>query len=156
MPTNQTTSYRLEFLFLILAAAFALILVFPIYYAGVDFPFLIKNIIIIFIGVILFKHIFFLKYSWINKYQKLKIALIPLSVPLVIILVRTLNGFTTFIDEMPMADLMPELDYERQKFFSQYIRIEYIAVCVVAIAASIILPFKLLVSIWREVNRKDG
>lgn len=152
---QKTVSYRLEFLFILLAAVLAFVLVFPIIQASPDFPFLKKNIFLAFAAVFLFEHIFFLKYSWINQFQKLKIALIPFSIPLTLVMVRMLNGFTTFADEMPLADIMKDLPYERQLTMARYIKIEYVSVAVMAIAAGIIFPFRLLVSIWREVNRKD-
>lgn len=66
---------------------------------------------------------------------------------------RMLNSFTTYIDEVALADLMTEIPYEKQMLLTKYIRIEFIASGVMAIVSAIILPFKLLISIWREVNR---
>ena len=129
------------------------IILFPIYNANIDFPFKFQNAVLIFIAVILLKHIFLLKHSWLNRYQKLKIALIPLSVPLIIYLMRMLNSFMAFIDEVALADIMKDLSYERQVFLTKYIRIEFVASGVMAIIAAIVFPFKLLISIWKEVNR---
>ena len=69
-------------------------------------------------------------------------------------MMRMLNAFTTFCDEVPLADLMPDMSIDQMRFTTDYIRTEYVFVGVAAIVASIIFPFRLLVSIWREVNRK--
>lgn len=151
---NQYFSLRLEILFLILAAALTAFVLFPIRHAGIDFPYYAQNAIFVLLSVILFKHIFLLKYSWINRFQKLKIAFIPLSVVLIIMLIRMLGDFINFMDEQPLSDLMPDMPYERQKFLTAYIRVEYITSAILAITAAIILPFRFLVSIWREVNRR--
>ena len=151
----KNINIRFELLFLLLAAVLSFVLVFPIIQSNVDFPFLAKNIFLAMTAVLLFKHIFLLKFTWLNRFQKLKIAIIPFSIPFILVMVRMLNGFTTFADEMPLADMMQDVPYERQLFLARYIKIEYVAVAVMAISAGIILPFRLLISIWREVNRKD-
>ncbi len=152
---KQNVNLRLELLFLLLAAVLTAVILLPIRQAGIEFPFYAKNMILIFVSVMWIKHIFLLKHSWINQFQKLKIALIPLSIPFIIALARMLNSFTAYIDEIALADLMLELPYEEQKFLIRYIRIEYVTVGVTAIVAAIILPFKLMISVWREVNRSS-
>lgn len=147
-------SIRLQILFIVLAIALAAFLVFPIWQANIDFPFYQKNIILAIAGVLLFQFIFFLKYTWLDRYQKLKIALIPLSVPVIFIFIRMLNQFTTFMDEMPLAELMNGMPYDEQQFLASYIKIEYVAVGVLAIVGAILFPFKLLKSVWREVNNR--
>lgn len=151
---KNSFNLRLELLFLLLAVFLTIAVLFPMLFFKVDFPFMIKNAILVFISVLLFKHIFFLSHSWIDRYQKLKIALIPFSVALIFILIRLLNGFTTFADEMPLADLMEHLPFSQQHFLSRYIKVEFIASAVVAISLAIIFPFRMLVSVWREVNRR--
>ena len=130
------------------------ILLAPIWQAQVEYPFYVKNTAFIIIGVMLVKHIFFLKYTWLNNFQKLKILFIPLSIPMILILIRTLNSFTAFADQVALAELMPDLSFERQRFLSRYIKAEFIIVAVVAISAGILFPFRLLVSVWREVNNR--
>ncbi len=154
--SNQKYSFNLKFelLFFLLAAVLAAILIMPIIRADIGFPFLIKNITVIVLAVLLFKHVFFLKYTWLNNFQKIKIALIPLSIPLIVFLFRLLNGFTTYIDEIPLGDLMQDIPFEEQRTLSNYIRIEYVTMSVMAIIAALIFPFRLLVNIWREVNRR--
>ena len=151
-PSNNL---RLEFLFLLLAAVLVVFILFPIVYAEIQYPFYWQNALLIIIAVFLIKHIFLLKHSWLNKFQKVKIVLIPLCIPLIIYLMRMLNQFTTYIDEVPLADLMTNLSYDRQLFLTRYIRVEFIAWGVMAIVGAIILPFKLIISIWREVNRPN-
>lgn len=153
-PSNPHRSIKLELLFIVLAIVLAGFLVFPIWYAGIDFPFYAKNVLLAIAGVLLIKYLFFLKHTWLNQYQKIKIALIPLSVPLIFIFIRMMNQFNTFMDEMPLADLMMDMPYEEQRFYAQYIKVEYVAVAVTAVVGSILLPFRLLVSVWREVNNR--
>ncbi len=147
-------NYKLEFLFLLLGACLAGFLVLPIVHARIDFPFIWYNVIFSFAAVILFKHVFLLHHTWLNHFQKLKIALIPLSVPIIFTFIRMLNGFTTHIDEVAIADSFAHLPIERRQFFTAYIKTEYIAVAVTAIAGAILFPFRLLINIWREVNNK--
>lgn len=145
---------KFEFLFLLVAVVLATIVVAPILQAEIEFPFLIKNIILVFLAVLIFKHIFFLKFTWLNHYQKIQIAIIPLSVALIFTIMRMLNAFTTFCDEVALGDIMPHLAFEDQKFYTKYIRIEYIAIAVTAIAGSMILPIRLLINIWKQVNNR--
>ena len=151
---RQPINVRLELLFILLATALAGFLVFPIWHAQFDFPFLIKNIVLVFAAVLLFKHVFFLKYTWLSHFQKIRIALIPFSVPIIFIFIRILNQFTTYIDENAIADFMDHLSFEKQQFLTNYVRMEFVTVAVMAIAGAIALPFRLLVSIWKEVNKR--
>jgi hypothetical protein len=139
---------------MLLAAALTSIVLFPIVYSGVNFPFLWQNAVLVFAAVILFKHIFFLKHSWLDSFQKIKIALIPFSVAMIFVLMRMLNVFTRYIDEMPLAELMDHLSFEEQSALARYIKVEYVTSAVVTLTAAIIFPIRMLVSIWREVNQR--
>jgi len=127
----------------------------PIYMYEINFPFTFQNGVLIFCAILLFKHVFFLKYTWLNHFQKIKIALIPLSIPIIVSFMRMLNAFTTYTDEQPLADMMGHMSFEDQKGMVRYIKIEYVIVAVMAIAAAIIMPFRMLVSVWREVKAQQ-
>lgn len=144
----------LESMFWLLALLIAAAVLFPLSRPGVDFPLIGENMILIITAVILLKHLFLLEYSVINRWRAVKIALIPLSVPFAFYLIRLLSRFTLFMDEQSLTEMCISCAHDTQMTLANYVRIEYLLFGVMAIAAAILLPLKLLRSVWREINRR--
>jgi hypothetical protein len=58
------------------------------------------------------------------------------------------------MENVGLMDMLNYLPFEQQKKLSTYIKTEYLLTGVGAIAASIIFPLRLIVAIWRKINRR--
>lgn len=61
--------------------------------------------------------------------------------------------FQGFLDEKGLQSIMGHLDIETQNALSKFIRNEFIFFGVGSVIAAIILPIRLIISIWRVRNR---
>ena len=131
----------------------SLLVLFPIYQKTNRYPFTVINIIFVVVFITLFRYIFLLKYTWIAKRQYIKLILIFLSIPLVFNMINNVNFFTTQLDEFSTEAFLGHLAPEVRKNMETYIRSEMILFGVGSIVTSLIFPFRLVISIWRQRNR---
>ena len=153
---NKPNIYQIlsiEAAVLLIALILSFMFIGPYLYYGIRLPFYWYNLLFIFVFVVFFKHIFFLQYSFIDSYQKLKMLIIPCSFIFVFVLIRMLSKFAVFVDTFALAEFMTDLPYKERVFLSKLFKNQYVFFAVGAILASFVLPIRLIVSVWREVNR---
>ena len=68
-------------------------------------------------------------------------------------LVDSLSMFQGFTDDVGLETLVPELTIPKQKAIMKYMRTEMIFFGVGAVIVAILFPFRMLVSIWRGINK---
>lgn len=132
---------------------FSLLVLFPILQKTNRYPFTAINVIFVVVFVTLFRYIFSWKYNLIARRQYLKIALVFLCIPLVFNMTNNLNHFITHLDDFGTEAYLAHLDEETRNNLQVYIRSEMILFGVGSIIASIVFPFRLLISVWRQRNK---
>ncbi|MFK7934797.1 MAG: hypothetical protein AB8G22_14905 [Saprospiraceae bacterium] len=142
----------LEFYWWIFTAIIAVAILFPILNKIPDYPFLIPNVVFIVAFVTFTRFIFLLEHTFIAHQQYLKIAIVLVSLIVIFYLINQINIFQTFLDEEGPDVLVKHLSAGQQSM-ANYIRSEYLFFGVGSVIAVIILPFRLIVSIWRSYNR---
>ncbi len=145
----------LEAIWWILAVGACYLVIFPITSVAPLYPFLYPNALFVLAAVILFRYIFFMKYSLIARSQVVKVALIFLSIPLIFHLVSQLNQFVTTADVYDHNDYLSHLSGSKRQNLEQYIRTEMVLFGTTAIIAGLAFPVALLRSVWRQRNRPD-
>jgi len=118
-----------------------------------DYPFLITNIIYIIVFVTFTRYIFLLKHTFLSHRQVLKPILIVLCIPLFFYLVSELNYFQTYLDERGIDSFLGEISYENRPRIASFIRNEMILFGVGSIITTVILPLRMILSLWRWKNR---
>lgn len=143
----------LEILWLIFTFILIWVVMLPIFNEVPAFPFKWENALFIAVFITLFRYIFFLKHSWLyrNKYAQVFFMLAGIS--LVVILMRILNNFTLFLDDSGIVSVLGNLPYRRQIWLISYIKTEFLLFGLGSIIAAIILPIRLLVAFWRNINK---
>ena len=147
----------LEAVFWVITAIVVILVMQPIYNALSEFKFMTQNMVYIIIFMtytrflFLFKHTFFAKNSWV------KAILIICSIPLAFYCINHINSFQSHLDDYGpdvfLNFLKVQLSPETKQNLLAYISNEYLFFGVASSIVVILMPFRMLVSLWRTRNR---
>ncbi|MEY3321371.1 MAG: hypothetical protein RLZZ417_954 [Bacteroidota bacterium] len=143
----------LELLAFLFSVILAFLVLLPLTNKQVDYPFFIENTVFIFTFVLVTRYLFFLKYSFLAKQQVAKVGLVFIFIPFIFYLISSLHGFRTFLDEEGMYVPMQNLPADKGQKLGDYMYYEMVFFGSGAIVASIIFPFRLILSVWTLKNR---
>ncbi|MDH3650766.1 MAG: hypothetical protein OEQ53_13865 [Saprospiraceae bacterium] len=129
------------------------LVLFPILRQTHSYPFTLTNALFVIVLLTLFRYVFFLRFTFLRHRRLLKIILVFLSIPLIFLLIANLNHFLASVDERSIESFLPIASNEIQSDLAAYIRSEMILFGVGSILISIIFPFRMIISIWRQHNR---
>lgn len=151
----------LEIIWWIATGILALAVLFPILRVFKAYPFLWANVAFILIFVTFTRYIFLLKSTFLARLTWLKIILMLVCLPLIFKLIGALYGFQMFLDENGSQALF-SLEYLREQVptsqhsgLVSYITTETIFFGVGSIITTILMPFRMILSIWRTYNTDD-
>lgn len=144
--------FGLELVWWAISLIVAVLVVGPIYLQLGEYPFLWDNVIFIIAFITFSRLIFLLKYSLIADKRNLKVGIIFLCVIMAFLLIQKLNGFQLFLDEDRMTPLLEDLAMEDRKSMYSYIKTQMMFFGVGSVISCILLPFRLVLSIWRRWN----
>lgn len=128
-------------------------IIYPILKYTDDYPFLALNIIYIIVFITFSRYIFLLRFTILANVHLVKVVIILLSIPIIAYLINGINFFQTYIDENGIDSFLSSGSILNQEQIGSYIRNEFILFGVGSVIAAIILPFRLVVSLWRWKNR---
>ncbi|MEM6768952.1 MAG: hypothetical protein AAF597_00080 [Bacteroidota bacterium] len=120
----------------------------PVYNSIPDFPFFLPNFVYIVVAITLTRYTFLLKISWLRDHLLWQAVLSMLLIPLVFWMGQYFNYFITHLDEQNPDVFVKHLPDTTAKVMDTYLNAEYRFFSVWAIAASIIMPFRLLYNVW--------
>ena len=151
---QQSLFLKLEILWWIITAIIVLGILYPIYSkVESNYPFYFANILFIVVFITFTRLIFLLKFSFLANWEKVKIALITITPILLFFLVNELNYFQTFLDEKGVENFLAKMSIPEQETMRKYITAEMLLFGVGSLISAVILPIRLLMSIWRARNR---
>jgi len=99
------------------------------------------------------RYIFLLKYHWLTFSNYIKAVFIIISIPVFFFLVGAFYDYQSYYDDGKFSALLQDLHIEKQKSVLLYIRTEMIFFWAFAFISNFILPFRMLISIWRKINK---
>ncbi len=138
----------------LITALLVLLIMLPIYsQIGLDFPFYFENIIFIIIFATFTRWIFMMKFHWFSHNTKVKAVLVFAVIPLILLVVDSLWDFQRFMDEDGIYSIMDALPASRQSGLAQYIKTEMTLFWAGAFISSILLPLRMIASIWTQRHR---
>ena len=156
MNQKKTLFIKLELIWWLVTAIVIIVVLSPIYSKiSTNYPFYKSNIIFIITFITFTRLIFLIKYSFLTYWEKIKIALILFSPIFIFFLISELNFFQTFFDERGAEEFLTGMSIPEQQALSKYIRNEMLFFGVGSVIAAIILPFRLIMSIWKTRNRYE-
>ena len=146
--------FRAEILFWLITAIVAFFVLQPIWsYYGKGYPFYNTNIPFVIIFLTYTRYIFLLKYTPFSHNKWIKLVLIFLSIPLLLVLVDGIYDFQRYLDETGFVGISHG-DPEQILDMAKYARYQYIFFATGAIIVLVLLPLRMVMSIWRVVNNK--
>lgn len=143
----------MELIWWLITAILVAAILYPILKYTNDYPFLSLNIIYIIVFVTFSRYIFLLRYTVLANAHLVKVAIILVSIPIIAYLIGGINFFQTYIDENGMDSFLSQGSVLSQEQIGSFIRNELILFGVGSVMAAIVLPFRLVVSLWRWKNR---
>ena len=154
MDRNERLKWTMEALWLVITAVIIFGIMFPIWRDVSEYPFNFTNMVHIFVFVTFARYIFLLKHTWLAQRKWVKIVLALSCIYIGLLLIRSLNAFTLFSEEYGLQSFMEDLPHKAQWPLTKYIRTEFIFFAVGSIITAILFPLRLIVSIWRGINRQ--
>jgi hypothetical protein len=143
----------LESLWWIITFVLLVLVLLPIFREVPDYPFYLINTISILVFITFSRYIFLLKHTFLAHQKALKVILSILCIPLVFYLVSNINEFQTYMDERGVLDFMSHLHPIRVDALDTYIRSQSLLFGVGSVIAAVLLPFRLVISVWRNRNK---
>ncbi len=135
-------------------AIILVIVLLPIHSAiGEDYFFYRQNILIIILAITLIRYIFLLKHHWISSSKWFKAIFIFVPIPIFFFLIGAFSDFQAFSDEKGINTILTKLPYKNQRALATFIRSEIVLFWSAAFLANLFMPFRMLISIWREINK---
>lgn len=153
MNKEQLLSLRMELVWWVFTAVVAFAVLFPIMKSVDEYPFLFPNILFIVVFITFARYFFLLKHTFLANRQVLKVIIFFLCLPLFSYLVNELTSVRTFLDEQGIETLVKNLEYEKHWSFANYVKTEMYFFGSASLVVTALLPFRLLLSVWRNRNR---
>lgn len=155
MTGNHTNKmFMLEMVWILLTVVLILLILLPIQsQVGDAYPFYFENIAVIAIAVTLIRYIFLLKYHWVSSAKWIKVIFIFLPIPIFFFLTGAFYDFQAFSDEVGLQSIMTDLPYKEQTGLAKYIRNEIVLFWAAAFIANLYMPIRMILSLWREINK---
>ena len=120
---------------------------------GNAYPFYIENILVVIIAVTFSRYIFLLKHHWISGSRWYKLFFIFFPIVVFFFLLDSFYDFQRFCDEEGIRSIMSDLHASQQGNLAIYIRTEMVLFWAAAFLSNLIMPFRMIISIWRKINK---
>lgn len=154
MNRKHSLAFILEIIWWVFTLFLIIAVLYPIYTKAADtYPFFKSNMLFIIAFVTFTRFIFLLKYTFLANLEKTKVAIILFSAIIVFFLVNELNFFQTYLDEKGLGSFLGHLSLPEQNTLGTYINRMTLFFGVGSAIAAAVLPFRLVLSIWRGRNR---
>lgn len=152
MKSTSNLRLRIELVWWLITLLIALFILLPILLYIPDYRFLWTNVAFVIIFVTLARYIFQLRYSFLAPLRNFKVAVMFACLITGFMLVQEVNLFQTYLDENGVDSIVGALSKDMQEPMMNYIRSEMLLFGVGAVIACVILPMRLILSIWRRWN----
>ena len=141
-----------EILWWVFTMVFVCVIMWPIWRDVPGFPFTFQNILLIVFFVTFTRYIFFLHLTLIARKKWIKVAIIAWAGLFFFITATAMIDFRNFMDEKGLQTLVSHLEVEDQTRRMKYIKQEMIFFGVGSIITGILLPMRMIRSLWRMKN----
>ncbi len=145
----------LELIWWIFTAIFTAMVLYPIWSKVTVYPERINyyNLAYIVIFITLTRYMFLMKYTFLANSQIAKAIMIIAVLPIIIFSIDGIFSFRQILDNDGYAAICQGVSDDQINAIGMYYRNEYLFFGVSAIITAIIFPFRMVVSIWRKINR---
>lgn len=145
---------QFELVWILITAVVIALLILPIHLTiGKAYPFYWDNAFIVIIAVTFIRYIFLMKHHWLAYSKWIKLVFVFVPIPVLFFLLGAFYDFQSFYDEHGMESIMENLNYKRQNQLSLYIRTQIVLFWAAAFIANAMMPFRMIISIWRKMHK---
>jgi hypothetical protein len=145
----------IELLWWVITGVVIFAVLWPIWNAGIEWPFQAWNIVFIISLITFARHIFLLQYSLLFKQQLLKLALIITMILLAFICIAQMNAFMVYIEEHTWDSLTGALPLPKKIALESYMWNEMLFFSVGTLISIPLLAIRLFMSVWKQYNKKS-
>lgn len=150
----MSLKWRAELLFLLITAIVTLLIILPVYlYYGNLYPFYFYNIWFVFLFLLFTRYIFLLRLTPFSHQKMFKLILLFLCIPLFLYFIDGIYEFQRYMDETGFVGISKD-DMDEAASMSKYTRYQFLLFGVGTIITFVLLPLRMVVSIWRVTNNK--
>lgn len=125
----------------------------PVFSNGVDYIFYFHNILLIILSALYVRYIFFLEFTWIKNTIIPKLILMFAGIFSAVYSYYILNKFTGFYNENGIYHALNSMELSKQYLLGNYIYRQFIFFASFTIVTGIIIPVRMLISVWRVFNK---
>ena len=152
MENVQQYKWTVELIWWVFTAILVCVVLWPIWRDVPAFPFSFQNILLIVFFVTFSRYIFFLRLTLIARMKWIKVAIIASAALFFFVTATAMIDFRNFMDEKGLQTLVSHLDVHDQTKRMKYIKHEMIFFGVGSIITGVMLPFRMIRSLWRMKN----
>ena len=144
-----------EIVFWIFTIAVAVLIMRPIHdYIGKDYPYYFINYIFILLFFTYTRYLFLLRFTPFSHNLWVKLFLLFACIPLFLYLIDGSYDFQRMVDETGIEPLVNSSNLETKFNLARYVKYEFIFFSTGAFITLILLPMRMVASIWRVRNNK--
>lgn len=122
-------------------------------YIGDKYSYYTPNIFFIALFITFTRYIFLLKHTFIANSKIVKLIMVFLPIPLFIYSIDALFNFQDFIDKGGHIEMLSHLNPDTAMEISKYIKYQFIFFGTGALIVIFMLPIRMIISIWRGINK---
>ncbi|HMP28737.1 MAG TPA: hypothetical protein PKD85_04005 [Saprospiraceae bacterium] len=150
----MTLKFKAELIFVLLTSLISVLIMLPIWnYYGEKYTFYFYNTSFIILFLMAMRYLFLLKFTPISHNKIAKLIIIFLCLPLILYYIDGIYEFNRYLDEVGFVDISKG-DPDEAMSMASYTRTQYLFFGVSALITLGLLPFRMVVSIWRVTNKK--
>lgn len=143
----------LELTWWAITAVIVCAVMFPIWPNIDNFPVWKENIMFIVVFVTLTRYMFLLKYTFLAHMKWLKVVFVLIATPFIFYLIENHQAFQTNLDNIGPEYITKGVEDSRVLEMASYIKSEFTLFSVGSIIAAIAFPFRMIISVWRQINK---
>lgn len=151
----MVNKFSIELLSLLVSLLVASMIMLPIYlHFGLDYPFYISNIAFILIFLNFVRYIFLLKYTPFSHSKMVKLILLFICIPILLFAVESFYIFRQFVDETGFYEISPKISASKSQMMAKFTKYQYLIFASGTFITLILIPIRMIRSIWRVTNNK--
>ncbi len=152
MERLRQQKITVELLWWVFTAVVVVLVMLPIWLRVPAFPFDAQNILLITLFITFSRYIFFLPLTLIARLKWIKVFIIAAAGILFFVMTTAIGDFRNFLDEKGLQTLVDNLHVTEQTRMMTYIKNEMLFFGVGSIITGILLPIRMIISLWRMRN----
>jgi hypothetical protein len=145
-----------EILFIIITVIIAYLLMTPVINNMINFNFIEVNYFCIILFLMYSRYIFLLKLTPFSHSPWIKLIFIFTSIPILFYLTDEFFDFTKMLDEEGIYSKVNTDSYDQVFIIGDYVKFEFLFFLIGAFITTIIIPIRMIISIYRVYNKKEG